>query len=216
MAQDLEKQSTISKEIMSRYTGSRNKLARQIGEDLNLKSNSLKVARRLTVRPGQHGARGRRKLSDYGVQLKEKQKIRYIYGLTEKQLKRQYIEANKSKLATGSQLLSLLERRLDNVVYRLGWAPTRAAARQLVSHGHVQLNGKKMDVPSHQTKVNDVINLTSKGAKIPVIHQTMESEIDAPAWLEKKQAAAKIIRFPEREDVSEPIVEQLVIEYYSR
>ncbi len=201
---------------MSRYTGPVNKLARQIGEDLSLKSNPLKVARRLMVRPGQHGSKGRRKLSDYGVQLKEKQKMRYIYGLTEKQLRREYDEANRSKLATGSQLLSLLERRLDNVVYRLGWAPTRASARQIVNHGHVQLNGKKMNVPSHQVNVNDVVTLTSKAGKIPVVHAGLESNSAVPAWLEKKQAAAKVVRYPEREDINEAIIEQLVIEYYSR
>ncbi len=201
---------------MSRYTGPVNKLARQVGEDLSLKSNPLKVARRLMVRPGQHGSKGRRKLSDYAVQLKEKQKIRYIYGLTEKQLRRVYDEASRSQLATGTQLLSLLERRLDNVIYRLGWAPTRASARQVVSHGHVQLNGRKMNVPSHQVNVNDVITLTSKANKIPVVHAGLEEDAKVPAWLEKKQAAAKVIRYPEREDISEAIVEQLVIEYYSR
>jgi len=201
---------------MSRYTGPVNKLARQVGEDLSLKSNPLKVARRLMVRPGQHGSKGRRKLSDYAVQLKEKQKIRYIYGLTEKQLRRVYDEASRSQLATGTQLLSLLERRLDNVIYRLGWAPTRASARQVVSHGHVQLNGRKMSVPSHQVNVNDVITLTSKANKIPVVHAGLEEDAKVPAWLEKKQAAAKVIRYPEREDISEAIVEQLVIEYYSR
>jgi len=168
------------------------------------------------VRPGQHGSKGRRKLSDYAVQLKEKQKIRYIYGLTEKQLRRVYDEASRSQLATGTQLLSLLERRLDNVIYRLGWAPTRASARQVVSHGHVQLNGRKMSVPSHQVNVNDVITLTSKANKIPVVHAGLEEDAKVPAWLEKKQAAAKVIRYPEREDISEAIVEQLVIEYYSR
>ncbi len=201
---------------MSRYTGPVNKLARQVGEDLSLKSNPLKVARRLMVRPGQHGSKGRRKLSDYAVQLKEKQKIRYIYGLTEKQLRRVYDEASRSQLATGTQLLSLLERRLDNVIYRLGWAPTRASARQVVSHGHVQLNGRKMNVPSHQVNVNDVITLTSKANKIPVVHAGLEEDAKVSAWLEKKQAAAKVIRYPEREDISEAIVEQLVIEYYSR
>jgi len=201
---------------MSRRIGSRNKLARQVGEDLGLKSNPLKVARRLTIRPGQHGTKGRRKLSDFGIQLKEKQKLKYIYGLTEKQLRRQYDEANRSKLATGSQLLSLLERRLDNVVYRLGWAPTRASGRQLVNHGHVQLNGKKMDIPSHQINVNDVIILTSKATKIPVVQTGLEGSTTPPTWLEKKQAAAKVLRFPEREDITEVITEQMVIEYYSR
>lgn len=201
---------------MSRYTGPQNKRARQIGEDLGLKTNPLKVARRLTIRPGQHGARGRRKVSDYGVQLREKQKIRYIYGITEKQLRRLYAAASKSELATGEFLLSLLERRLDNVVYRLGWTGTRSAARQLVSHGHVTVNGRKMDVPSYSVKVDDVLTLTSKATKIPVVADLLKDEGAVSEWLERKQAAGKIARLPQRKDVTEVIEEQLVIEYYSR
>lgn len=201
---------------MSRYTGPRNKRARQIGEDLGLKSNPLKLSRRLTIRPGQHGAKGRRKVSDYGVQLKEKQKIKYIYGITEKQLRRLYEKASNSDLATGEQLMSLLERRLDNVVYRLGWANTRAAARQLVSHGHLMVNGKKMDVPSYTIKVDDVINLTARATKVPNVAEALKNDDAMPDWLEKKQAASKITRLPQRSDVTEVVEEQLVIEYYSR
>lgn len=201
---------------MSRYTGPRNKLSRKIGEDLGLKSNSLKVSRRVTIRPGQHGAKGHRKLSDYGVQLKEKQKIRYIYGLTEKQLNKVYEKASRSALATGEFMMSLLERRLDNVVYRLGWANTRSAARQLVSHGHLMVNGKRMTVPSYETKVEDVVTLTSHATKIPLVADALKEDSGVPQWLEKKQAAAKIARLPQRKDVTEVIEEQLVIEYYSR
>ena len=138
---------------MSRYTGPKNKLARKVGEDLGLRSNAVKVAKRLSLRPGQHGAKGRRKVSDYGVQLKEKQKMKYMYGVTEKQLRGLYSEAANSTLATGEQLLSFLERRLDNVIYRLGWAPTRASARQLVAHGHVSVEGKKVTIPSYRVSV---------------------------------------------------------------
>lgn len=201
---------------MSRYTGPRNKLARKIGEDLGLKSNSLKLTRRLTIRPGQHGAKGRRKLSDYGIQLQEKQKIRFIYGITEKQLRKLYDKASKSELATGELMMSLLERRLDNVAYRLGWANTRAAARQLVSHGHLMINGHKMDVPSYEVKVEDVVTLTGKSVKIPQVAEALKSENAVPEWLEKKQAAAKITRLPQRKDTTEVVEEQLVIEYYSR
>lgn len=202
---------------MARYTGPRNKLARKIGEDLGLKSNPLKVARRLTIRPGQHGAKSRRKLSDFGVQLKEKQKVKFIYGILEKQLRRLYADASKNPTATGAALLTLLERRLDNVVYRLGWANTRAAARQLVSHGHLQVNGKKMDIPSYRVQVQDVVSLTNKGMKIPAVSEAIKSETTtAPAWLSSKSGVAKIERLPERDEIAETIEEQLIVEYYSR
>lgn len=201
---------------MARYTGPKNKLSRKIGEDLGLKTNALKVARRLTIRPGQHGAKSKRKLSDYGVQLKEKQKIKYIYGILEKQLRRLYAEAAKNPTATGAALLSLLERRLDNVIYRLGWAGTRAQARQLVSHSHVMVNGKKMNVPSYQVKVNDVITLSKSGTKVPFAAEAIKEASSEVSWLEQKGAAAKVARFPERSDISEAIEEQLVVEYYSR
>ena len=202
---------------MARYTGPRNKLARKIGEDLGLKSNPLKVARRLTIRPGQHGAKSRRKLSDYGVQLQEKQKVKFIYGILEKYLRRVYADASKNPTATGAALLSLLERRLDNVVYRLGWANTRAAARQLVSHGHLQVNGKKMNVPSYRVQVHDVIALTNKGMKIPAVSEAVKAETDvSPAWLSSKSGVGKVERLPERNDIAETIEEQLIVEYYSR
>jgi small subunit ribosomal protein S4 len=201
---------------MARYTGSRNKLARQIGEDLGLKTNALKTARRISVRPGQHGAKGRRKLSDYAVQLKEKQKLKYIYGILEKQLRRQYAAATASSTSTGETLLSLLERRLDNVVYRMGWAPTRAAARQIVSHGHVTVNNKRMDVPSYQVKVTDILVLDSQAANIPYVAVLLSDEVAAPSWLSKKATVGKVERLPERIDIAENVEVQLVVEYYSR
>ena len=201
---------------MARYTGPKNKLARKIGEDLGLKTNALKVARRLTVRPGQHGAKSRRKTSDFGAQLKEKQKVKYIYGILEKQLRKLYVEASKNPTATGAALLSLLERRLDNVIYRLGWTGTRAAARQLVSHAHVQVNGRKMDVPSYQVKVNDVISLTGKGSRIPLVSSAVKENTSDVSWLKQKGSVAKVSRLPERTDITEVIVEQQIVEYYSR
>lgn len=201
---------------MSRYIGPKIKKSRAIGEDLGLKSNPLKVARRIMVRPGQHGARGRRKLSDFGIQLKEKQKIRYIYGLTEKQLSRVYESASRSQLATGETMLSLLERRLDNVMYRAGLASTRAQARQLVSHTHVFVNGRKMDVPSYVVRVNDVITLTDKGTKIPFVAEALKDDSNKSEWITRKRAVLKIDRLPVRTDVLENIEEQLVVEYYSR
>lgn len=201
---------------MARYTGPRNKLARKIGEDLGLKSNALKVARRILIRPGQHGAKGRKKLSDFGIQLQEKQKVKYIYGVLEKQLRRLYGDASKNPTATGAALLSLLERRFDNVVYRLGWANTRAGARQLVSHGHILVNGKRMDVPSYRVQVEDILTLTDKASKIPAVAEAIKAEAAVPAWLQVKAGVAKVIRLPERADITETIEEQLIVEYYSR
>lgn len=202
---------------MARNTGPKQRLQRQVGEDLGLKTNSLKTAKRLQVRPGQHGAKGRRKVSNFGNQLKEKQKVKYMYGIMEKQLRKLYEEASKNPTATGAALLSFLERRLDNTVYRMGFAPTRAAARQLVGHGHLTVNNRRMDIPSYQVKVGDVIALKGKSSKIPVVAETMkEKTSSAPAWLEVKATLGKVTKLPEREDVSEVIEEQLIVEYYSR
>ncbi len=202
---------------MARYTGPKNKLARQVGQDLNLKSNPLKVARRLNVRPGQHGRKMRRKVSDYGRQLMEKQKVRYIYGVQEKYLRKVFATAMKTPLATGQQLLKLLERRLDNVVFRLGFAPTRAAARQLVNHGHVTVNGKKVNIPSFRVGIGDVVQLGDKALKIPYVSEHLANKnLIVPKWLEREAAVGKVSALPEREDITEGIEEQLVVEYYSR
>ena len=202
---------------MARYTGPKNKLNRKIGEDLGVKTNALKIARRLTIKPGQHGARGRRKLSDYAVQLKEKQKVKYIYGILEKQLHRLYDQANRQTTSTGATLLSLLERRLDNVVYRLGWAPTRAAARQLVAHNHVRVNDKKMNIPSYTVKPQEIITLTKRASKIPIVaDQLKQKEGSSVEWLDQKAGVGKVVRLPVKKDIKEIIDEQLVVEYYSR
>lgn len=201
---------------MSRYTGPRNKLARAIGQDLGLKTNAMKTAKRLTTPPGQHGAKNRRRTSDFGTQLKEKQKLKFIYGLTEKQLRRVYADAARATTNTGETLLSLIELRLDNAVYRLGFAPTRAAARQLVNHGHVRVNEKKVSIPSYRLRVGEVIALSKRGANIPVIEAMVKEDSVAPAWLEKKASVGKIARKPERQDIAEGVEEQLVVEYYSR
>lgn len=201
---------------MARYIGPKQRLQRQIGEDLGLKTNALKTARRLANRPGQHGAKGRRKISNYGVQLKEKQKLKYIYGLLEKQLRATYEEASKNPAATGTAMLSFLERRIDNVVYRLGWAPTRAAARQLVNHNHFTVNGKKMNIPSYKVNVGDILAMKAKTAKIPVVAEMMKQEAVLPAWLEAKNGAAHVTKLPVREDITEKVEEQLIVEYYNR
>lgn len=202
---------------MARYIGPKNKLARKIGEDLGLKTNAMKVAKRLGIRPGQHGAKGRRKMSDYGVQLKEKQKVKFVYGIMERQMSKLFVEASKNPTATGAAFLSLLERRLDNTIYRLGYALTRAAARQLVNHGHVMVNGSKMGIPSYQVQVNDVINLKAKTTAIPMVSDLLKEDgFQPPAWLERKGPAGKVVRLPQREDIQEVIAEQLIVEFYSR
>lgn len=202
---------------MARHIGPKNKLARKIGEDLGLKTNALKVTKRLSIRPGQHGAKGRRKISDYGVQLKEKQKVKLTYGIMEKQMVRLYAAAVKNPTATGATLLSLLERRLDNVVYRIGWAPTRAAARQMVNHGHVMVNSKKMNIPSYQISVDDVLVLKESATHIPVVADLLKEEVASiPAWLTRKGPTGKVNRLPIREDIKEAIDEQLIVEFYSR
>lgn len=199
-----------------RYTGPKNKLARRIGEDLGLKTNPAKVAKRLAIRPGMHGKKAQKKPSDYGIQLKEKQKVKYIYGLSEKQLKKMYDKATKTPTATGAALLRLLERRLDNVIYRMRFAPTRAAARQLVNHGHVTVNKKKMSIPSYVVSIDDMIEMKASGTKIPAVAQIMKDGGSTPGWVEVKAAMGKISRLPERDEIDGAIDEQLIVEWYSR
>lgn len=202
---------------MARSTEPRNKKARRLGQDLGLKSNPKSLERRINTPPGQHGQKRHGKLSDYGVQLREKQKAKLIYGVLEKQFKKYYTEASRDPLATGEVLLSLLERRLDNVIYRLGFTPTRAAARQLVSHGNVKVDGKKLSIPSYQVSEGQVIELTTKAASIPYIKERLESDdIHAADWLERKALAGKVKRLPEKEDTTDDINEQLIVEFYSR
>lgn len=202
---------------MARYIGPKLKLQRALGEDLGLKTNAVKVARRLAVGPGQHGHKGHRKMSDYGQQLKEKQKVRVTYGVMEKQMRKYYDVATKTPASTGTALLKLLERRLDNVIYRLGFAPTRAAARQLVAHNHVKLNDKKASIPSILVKIDDVVSLKDKTLKIPTVAKMLEDKNkNIPVWLERQGNSGKIIRFPERDEIDIVVNEQLIVEYYSR
>lgn len=200
-----------------RYTGPKNKLARRVGIDLGLKTAVAKLQRRLGIPPGQHGHKGKRKQSDYAVQLAEKQKLRLMFGIQERQLRRYYEQAAKTKQATGMMLLQLLECRLDNVVYRLGLTPTRAFARQLVSHGHVLVNNQKITIPSYQVKIEDTINLSPKALNMPLIKTILEQKNPPVAsWLKRKAAVGQVSRLPEREDFTADINDQLIVEYYSR
>lgn len=169
--------------------------------------------------PGQHG-QGRPKVSDYGVQLREKQKVRRIYGILEKQFRSYFQEADRLKGVTGENLLSLLERRLDNVVYRLGFAASRTEARILVRHNHFTLNGKKANIPSIQLRAGDVIELKEKSRKIACINESLDAVVrrGIPQWLElEKEAYKGVVKIlPVREDITMPIQEQLIVELYSK
>jgi small subunit ribosomal protein S4 len=208
---------------MARYTGSVCRLCRREGIKLYLKgercfSEKCAVDRR-PFPPGQHG-QGRRRNSEYGLQLREKQKARRYYGVLEKQFEAYYDEAARRPGITGENLLQILESRLDNVVYRLGFAASRAEARQLVRHGHFTVNGRKVDIPSYLTKAGDVIAIREKSqqvARIKTLLENAESRTIAP-WLELDLAnkSGKVVRVPSREEIDAPVAEQMIVEHYSR
>ncbi|MGQ8819615.1 30S ribosomal protein S4 [Bibersteinia trehalosi] len=207
---------------MARYLGPKLKLSRREGTDLFLKSGvrAIESKCKIDTAPGQHGARKPR-LSDYGSQLREKQKVRRIYGILERQFRNYYKEANRLKGNTGENLLVLLEGRLDNVVYRLGFAATRAEARQLVSHKSIVVNGRVVNIPSYQVSVDDVIAVREKSKKQARIKAALElaaSNREKPTWLEvdatKMEGVFK--RTPERSDLSADINEHLIVELYSK
>lgn len=208
---------------MARYTGPSCRLCRRENMELFLKGDRCytdKCAiKRRNYPPGQHG-QGRSKNSAYGVQLREKQKVRRIYGLMENQFRGYFAEADRMKGVTGENLLSLLERRLDNVIYRLGFASSRSESRQLVRHGHFTLNGKKVDIPSIQTRIGDVIELREKSRKIATINDALDAVArrGIPQWLELDRDAFKgnLKALPVREDITTPIQEHLVVELYSK
>ena len=202
---------------MARYIGPKTKIARRFGEAIYGADKSLD---KRNVPPGQHGlARKRKKVSEYGTQLSEKQKAKYTYGLLEKQFARTYEAAARMGGITGENLLKLLECRLDNVVYRLGIAPTRAAARQLVSHRHICVNGSVVNIPSYQLKVGDIVSVREKSKSLEVITTAVSGSTRSRyAWLEWDGAAmsGKFLQKPEREEIPENIKEQLIVELYSK
>ncbi len=200
---------------MARFSGPKNRLSRREGVDLFGKGNKL---RKSTQAPGQHGPKGsRRRPSDFGLQLREKQKTRRMYGIMERQFRGYFEKARKVKGKTGEVLLRLLESRLDNVIYRLGFVPTRAMGRQLVSHGLVLVNNKTVNIPSYQTKSNDIISLSPKAVLIPAVKARLEnSQEQLPAWLKRQAAVGTVTGQPSRADINSPINEQLIVEYYSR
>lgn len=205
-----------------RYTGPKNKLARREGMDLSLKTPGSKsqsnLLKRINIIPGQHGASRRRKPTDYGVQLREKQKLKRIYSVTERQMKKYFDDAKSRPGNTADHLIQNLERRLDNVIYRIGFAPTRASARQLISHGHILVNDKKMNIASFQVKSGGVVSMKrEKTAKIPYISTILEKkDFIIPSWLERKGTLGNIKELPRAEHFGDEINLQLVVEFYSR
>jgi small subunit ribosomal protein S4 len=209
---------------LARYIGSVCRLCRREGMKLFLKgdrcySEKCAVDRRPEKAPGEHGHL-RPKFSEFAIRLREKQKVKRIYGLTERQFRKYIEKASRSKGETGKLLISLLERRLDNVLYRVGFASSRKEARQLVRFGHILVNGKRVDVPSYQIKEGDAIEVAQKSRKIGRINQSLESleRRGFPGWLELEKDNYKgvVKKLPLREDVTLPIEEQLIVEFYSR
>ncbi|MEW6101353.1 MAG: 30S ribosomal protein S4 [Candidatus Omnitrophota bacterium] len=209
---------------MGRYTGAVCRLCRREGEKLFLKGTKCStekcpVARR-AFPPGQHGAGRRQKLSNYGVQLREKQKVKRIYGVLERQFRRYFEIASKTKGVTGKVLLQLLERRLDNVIFRLGLAISRSQARQVVRHNHIFVNSQRVNIPSFLVDKDDTIEVKVKEKALNKIKDNLEVSKDrtVPSWLDFKAEglSAKVLRLPEKEDIQQTIQEQLIVELYSK
>lgn len=208
---------------MARYTGPNCKLCRRESEKLFLKGSrciSEKCAfEKRGYAPGQHGQSMRRKTSEYGLQLREKQKVRRIYGILERQFQNYFVKADRKKGITGENLLQLLECRLDNIVYRLGFAPSRKSARQLVRHRHFTVNGHIVDIPSFQIRVSDIIKVKDKSKSMDMIHSSLkDSRAEELAWLRLNKAGleGELLEIPKREDIPTPAQEQLIVELYSK
>jgi len=200
---------------MGRYTGPKHKQARREGVNL-LEKTSASLMRRLNVPPGVHARRGKRRPSEYGTQLREKQKAKVMYGMYEKQFKKLVSEATRQTGDTEELLLSLLERRLDNIVYRLGFANSRMMARQIVGHGHVFVNDKKMSIPSYTVQEGDTITIDAKMQKNPDIAKLFEEKAEVLSFLDKKGPVGKLKRIPKSDDIQAPFNTRQIIEYYSR
>jgi len=200
---------------MARYTGPQVKQSRR--EGVALTDKAQKYLDRRSYPPGEHG-RGRIRQSEYLVQLREKQKTRRFYGVLEKQFRRYYAKASRQPGITGENLLRILELRLDNVVYRLGFAATRRQSRQFVVHGHFQVNGKRVNVPSYQVRPDDVISVKANSPVEPLIREATERQATMAGWLQADHDAlnAKILRLPDRDDIDTPVAEQLIVELYSK
>ncbi len=200
---------------MARYTGPDYKRSRRVG------MSTLETGRELLKKPyapGQHGKSRRSKLSNYGIQLKEKQKMRFTYGLGERQLQRVYVSASKMKGIHGENMFKILESRLDNIVYRMGMANTRNGARQLVNHGHILVNGKKVDIPSYQVVPGDKISVKENSKNQKSIKEALDRVVKTIEYVsfDKEKLEGSYIRYPERSELTADINESLIVEYYSR
>lgn len=200
---------------MARYTGPKRRLSRREGMALFAKDSAF-IERKGAVPPGQHGNRSRRKVSEYGIQLREKQKAKRIFGILEKQFSKYFEKASKGKGNTGLALMESLETRLDNVVYRLGFSPSRSGARQIVSHGHILVDSKKVTIPSFQLKPGSTIAIFGKLLDNTQVKKSLEDTQTLPEWLERQAAVGRVLRTPTRDEMEQGISEQLIVEYYSR
>lgn len=200
---------------MSRYTGSVYRKARRLG--FSVTETGKEIAKRPNI-PGQHGGDRGKKLSNYGTQLQEKQKLRFMYGLTEKQFRKTFNEAGKMKGVHGEDLLKLLESRLDNLVYRIGFATTRRGARQLVNHGHITVNGKKVDIPSYRCKPGDVIAVKESDRELAIVKSSLEAKNSRVEFItyDENKMAGTYVRYPERSELNADINESLIVEFYNR
>lgn len=200
---------------MSRYTGPAFKKSRRVG--FSTLENGKDIARR-PYRPGQHGQSRRAKVSEYETQLKEKQKVRFIYGLTEKQFKKTFNEAAKLKGVHGENLLKLLETRLDNIVYRIGFASTRRGARQLVNHGHVLVDGKKVNIPSYRLRPGQVVSMKEADKDLKVVKESLEKVFNRVEFInyDNSKMTGTLMRLPERNELNPEINEALIVEYYNK
>ena len=200
---------------MSRYTGSTYRKSRRLG--FSVLENGKELSKRAYA-PGQHGNKKGKKLSNYGTQLQEKQKVRFMYGLSEKQFKKTFDEAGKLKGVHGEDFLKLLESRLDNIVYRIGFANTRKAARQLVNHGHILVNGKKVNIPSYRVKPGDVVSIKESDRELAVVKASLEALLNRVEFItyDESKMAGTYVRYPERSELNADINESLIVEFYNR
>jgi len=200
---------------MARYTGSVNRKSRHLS--FSILENGKELAKR-PYAPGQHGSKKAKKLSNYGAQLQEKQKVRFMYGLNEKQFRTLFEKAGKMKGVHGDNLFKLLESRLDNLVYRLGFSTTRRGARQLVNHGHITVNGKKVDIPSYTCKPGDVIAVKESDKDLVIIKSSLEALLKRVEFVtyDENKMAGTYVRYPERSELNADINESMIIEFYNR
>ncbi len=198
-----------------RYTGPKRRLSKREGIALTSKDAKY-IERKGAVPPGMRGVKSRRRFSEYGIQLREKQKAKRLFGLSERQFRNTVAKASKSKGATGQMLLELLEKRLDNIVYRLGFAKSRNEARQFVTHGHITVDGKKVNVPSFSVKKDSIVAISAKFVDNTQVKKNLEDLDTLPEWLERKATVGKVLRGPTREEMEQAINEQLIVEFYSR